>query len=84
MWTENAPHMKRKRRRVEVDLDHLDGIVDSTRERVLDDRERATLRTAIHDLASYITTRNNTEKTSAFVPGTSESTPPPNEPRCPC
>lgn len=54
--------MRHKRRRVEVDLNRLEGIVESTRERVLDDQERRTLRTAIHDLASYVGFRN-TEKT---------------------
>ena len=57
--------MKRKRRRVKVDLDRLDNIVESTRERTLEDQERATLRTALHEMAAYIGAKNNTEKTRA-------------------
>lgn len=67
--------MKRKQRRVQVDLQELDGIVESTRERVLDDKERATLHTALHEMAAHVAARNNTEKTKAVIPGPAE--PPP-------
>jgi len=71
--------MKRKRRRVEVDIERLDGIVESTRERALDDQERATLHTALHEMAAYIAARNNTEKTRAVAPGPAEGPPPAQE-----
>lgn len=70
--------MKRKRRRVEVDLNHLDGIVESTRERPLDDKERRTLRTAIHDLASYVAART-TEKTDEVTQDGTSADPPPEK-----
>lgn len=74
--------MKRKRRRVRVDVERLDGIVESTRERPLDDQERAALHSAIHEMAAYIGAQNNTEKTRA-VASDPAAPPPEREPRTP-
>lgn len=72
--------MKRKRRRIQVDVDRLDGIVESSRERPLDDQERETLRTAIHEMATRIDGWRKSEKASLLVDTqtqTSETPPPP-------
>jgi transposase len=71
--------MKRRQRRVQVDLEHLDDIVESTRDRTLDDQERSTLQSALHEMAAYISARNNTEKTRSVVPDTGEEPAPPQE-----
>ncbi len=57
---------KKQRRRVEVDLPKLDEIIESTREKTLDDQERQALREALHAMASRLAPRK-TEKSLAVL-----------------
>jgi transposase len=61
--------VKRKRsRRVDINLGELDGIVEASAERALQEEERKTLRTAIHAMADALTPRpRSTEKTSEVL-----------------
>lgn len=72
--------MKRKRRRVEIDIERLDGIVESSRERPLDDQERNALHTALHEMASRLAGWRNSEKASQVLDTTAPETPPPLPP----
>lgn len=57
---------KKQRRRVEVDLPKLDGIIESAHERALDRDECAALRDALHAMASRLAPRK-TEKSLAVL-----------------
>jgi hypothetical protein len=67
------------RRRVDIDLDELDQIIDHGRRAPLSESEGEKLRTAIHAMAARLVRKRNTEKTSAVLPpkaapaGTSEA-----------
>jgi len=56
-----------KRRTVDVDIRELDNIVESTREKYLDDEERNKLKTAIHALAEQFAGFKTTEKADKVV-----------------
>lgn len=61
--------MKReRRRRLDIDLKKLDDIVESARERALEEDEHRTLRTAIHAMAAALIPQpRSTEKTAEVV-----------------
>jgi transposase len=56
-----------KRRTVDVDIRELDTIVESTRDKYLDDTEREKLKTAIHALAEQFSGFKTTEKADKVV-----------------
>jgi len=61
--------MKKKtpRRRIEVDIDELDRIIDTAMRGPLNEAEGRTLRAAVHAMAERLVRRRNTEKTSAVL-----------------
>lgn len=70
-----------KRQVVKVNLDELDDIVESTRDKHLSDEERQKLRTALHAMAEQINSERSTEKKSKVL-GT-DSTPKPPKGKAP-
>ena len=58
---------KKPRRRVDVNINQLDEIVESTRVKMLDDQERNTLREAIHALAARLGPWRSSEKASKVL-----------------
>jgi rubredoxin len=56
------------RRRVEVNLDELDQIIDRGMRAPLSESEGAKLKTALHAMAEKLVRKRNTEKTSAVLP----------------
>jgi len=56
------------RRRVEVNLEELDQIIDRSTRAPLSESEGEKLRTAIHAMADRLVRKRNTEKTSAVLP----------------
>ena len=83
--------MKDTRRRIEVNLEELDRVLDGARRAPLSDEDHHKLREALHALAAMLARARSTEKTSAVVgrPQDSESgttkqpeeTPPPGHGR---
>ena len=63
------------RRRVEVNLDELDQIIDRSTKGPLSTAESQKLRTALHAMADGLTRKRSTEKTSAVL-GTPAATMP--------
>jgi len=61
--------MKKKssRRRIDVDVDELDRIIDTALRGPLNEAEGLTLRAAVHAMAERLVRRRNTEKTSAVL-----------------
>ena len=59
--------MKRSRRRIDVNLNELDQVLDHARAEPLSDSDYEKLRTALHTLAELLSRRRSTEKTSAVV-----------------
>ena len=61
--------MKKKtsRRRIEVDIDELDRIIDTAMRGPLNEAEGRTLRAAVHAMAERLVRCRNTEKTSAVL-----------------
>jgi transposase len=63
--------MKTARRRVDVNLDELDRVLDGARQAPLSEDDYEKLKEALHALAAMLVRPRNTEKTSAVL-GTSE------------
>jgi transposase len=57
-----------RRRRVDVDLDELDQIIDRGRQAPLSEAEGEKLKTALHTMAGRLQQKRSTEKTSAVLP----------------
>ena len=73
------------KRRIDVNLDELDQIIDRSTRALLSESEGQKLKTALHAMADRLQRKRNTEKTSAVLPPdaapagkpeTGESTPP--------
>src|ERR1035437_4573668 len=78
--------MKKARRRIDVNLEELDRVLDGAREAPLSESDHDKLKDALHALAAMLVRPRNTEKTSEVVekpedpdPGTQakENPPPP-------
>jgi hypothetical protein len=63
--------MKKARRRIDVNLEELDRVLDGARQAPLSESDHGKLKDALHALASMLVESRNTEKTSAVV-GTQE------------
>ncbi len=59
--------MKPGRRRVDVNLDELDQVLDGAREAPLSESDYEKLKGALHALAALLVRSRNTEKTSAVL-----------------
>src|SRR6202522_4530298 len=59
--------MKRARRRVDVNLDELDRVLDGARQAPLSEDDYEKLKEALHALAAMLVRPRNTEKTSAVL-----------------
>jgi transposase len=61
--------MKKKssRRRIDVNVDELDRIIDAAMQGPLNETDGRTLKTAVHAMAERLVRRRNTEKTSAVL-----------------
>ena len=57
-----------KRRRVDVNLDELDRVLDGARQAPLSEADCHKLKSALHALAAMLAPSRNTEKTSAVLP----------------
>jgi transposase len=74
--------MKKKasRRRIDVNVDELDRIIEAAMQAPLNEADGRTLKTAVHAMAERLVRRRNTEKTSAVlepkVPAAAPDTPP--------
>jgi transposase len=64
--------MKIRRRRVEVNLDELDRVLDQAREEPLSETDCEKVKSTLHALAAMLVRPRNTEKTSAVLPESSE------------
>ena len=60
------------RRRVVVNLDELDRVLDGAREAPLSEADCEKVRTALHALAALLVRPRNTEKTKAVLPKSEE------------
>jgi hypothetical protein len=56
-----------KRRRVDVNLDELDRVLDGTRQAPLSEADCDKLKSALHALAAMLAPSRKTEKTSAVL-----------------
>ena len=65
------------RRRIDVNLDELDQIIDRSRHAPLSESEGQKLKTALHAMAEGLARKRSTEKTSAVLP---QSVPPVDKP----
>jgi hypothetical protein len=71
--------MKRtSRRRVDVNVDELDRIIDGAMREPLNETDGQTLKTALHAMAERLVRGRNTEKTSSVL-GNQDRTAPPDE-----
>ena len=59
--------MKSSRRRIDVNVDELDRIIDAAMREPLSETDGRTLKTAVHAMAERLVRRRNTEKTSAVL-----------------
>ena len=59
--------MKKTRRRIDVNLEELDRVLDGAREAPLSDADHDKLKDALHALAAMLVRPRNTEKTSEVV-----------------
>lgn len=59
--------MKETRRRLEVNLEELDRVLDGARQAPLSDQDHHKLREALHAMAAMLVRPRNTEKTSSVV-----------------
>jgi len=57
--------MKESRRRLEVNLEELDRVLDGARQAPLSDQDHHKLREALHAMAAMLVRTRNTEKTSS-------------------
>src|SRR5882757_1408165 len=68
------------RRRIDVNVDELDRIIEAAMQAPLNEADGRTLKTAVHAMAERLVRRRNTEKTSAVLdpkaPPTAVDTPP--------
>ena len=77
--------MKKKtsRRRIDVNVDELDRIIEAAMQAPLNEADGRTLKTAVHAMAERLVRRRNTEKTSAVLepkaPPAAVDTPPTGE-----
>ena len=60
-------------RRVEVNLDELDQIIDRGTRVPLSESEGRKLKTALHAMAEKLVRKRNTEKTSAVLPDATQA-----------
>ena len=58
---------KSSRRRIDVNVDELDRIIDAAMQAPLNEADGRTLKTAVHAMAERLVRRRNTEKTSAVL-----------------
>ena len=58
---------KASRRRIDVNVDELDRIIDAAMQAPLNEADGRTLKTAVHAMAERLVRRRNTEKTSAVL-----------------
>ncbi len=65
--------MKSARRRVDVNLDELDQVLDGARQAPLSESDYDKLKDALHTLAAMLAPPRNTEKTSAVLEESSET-----------
>jgi transcription elongation factor Elf1 len=65
--------MKTARRRIDVNLEELDRVLDGARETPLSESDHGKLRDALHALAALLVRTRNTEKTSDVVEKAEES-----------
>jgi len=78
--------MKKKasRRRIDVNVDELDRIIEAAMQAPLNETDGRTLKTAVHAMAERLVRRRNTEKTSAVLepkaPHAAVDTPEPEKP----
>ena len=75
--------MKTARRRVDVNLDELDRVLDGAREAPLSESDHSKLKNTLHALAAMLVRPRNTEKTSEVLEKSQDSeagaeTPPEN------
>jgi hypothetical protein len=56
------------KRRIDVNLDELDQVLDGARQAPLSDADYGKLKDALHALAAMLARPRNTEKTSAVLP----------------
>jgi hypothetical protein len=59
--------MKQSRRRIDINLNELDQVLDHARAGPLSDSDCEKLRTALHTLAQLLALRRSTEKTSVVI-----------------
>ena len=59
--------MKTARRRIDVNLEELDRVLDGARQAPLSEADHGKLKDALHALAAMLVRPRNTEKTSAVV-----------------
>ena len=59
--------MKEPRRRIEVNLEELDRVLDGARQAPLSEEDHRKLREALHALAAMLVRSRSTEKTSSVV-----------------
>src|SRR5271168_2048569 len=71
------------RRRVDVNVDELDRIIDAAMQAPLNEADGRTLKTAVHAMAERLVRRRNTEQTAAVLepkaPSTAVDTPEPEK-----
>jgi len=68
---------KTSRRGIDVDVEELDRLIDSTEQGPLSEADRRRLKTAVHAMAERLVRRRNTEKISAVLePKTTSGTAP--------
>ena len=67
--------MKKKssRRRIDVNVDELDRIIDAAMRAPLNETDGRTLKTAVHAMAERLVRHRNTEKTSVVLEQTQDS-----------
>ena len=73
--------MKKARRRIDVNLEELDRVLDEAREAPLSEADHDKLKDALHALAALLVRSRNTEKTSEVLEKPEDSqtgTPPDN------
>ena len=72
--------MKPARRRLNVNLEELDRVLDGARQAPLTDADHDKLKDALHAMAALLVRSRNTEKTSAVVEGAGSAPQPPANP----
>ena len=61
------------KRRIDVNLDELDQIIDRSTHAPLSEAEGQKLKTALHAMAERLVQKRNTEKTSAVLPDATQA-----------